>query len=165
MEIKDIVTRLESSSEFEEWAKENKASYLVHVFKMMDELNKYIWQVGYYNRNNTITTFIIEKDDVKIVPEEKIFKPGKEKIKRLDVSKVKIDLEKALEIADKLQKTEYKGNDPLKIIVILQNIESKTLYNITYITQTFNTLNMRVDAGNKKILKKELTPSMQFRAK
>ncbi|MCK4521009.1 MAG: hypothetical protein KAU20_00415, partial [Nanoarchaeota archaeon] len=68
-------------------------------------------------------------------------------------------------IADKLQKTEYKGNDPLKIIVILQNIESKTLYNITYITQTFNTLNMRVDAGNKKILKKELTPLMQFRAK
>lgn len=165
MQIKDIVAKLEAHSEFKEWKKGNKKSYLVHLFKMVDDLNKNIWQVGYYNKDDTITTFIIELDDVKIVPEEKVFKKTKKKVKKLDLSKVSIDIDQALEIAEEFQKTKCKGNEPGKIFLILQDIADNFIYNITYLTKSVNLLNMKIDAKDGNMISYELTPLMQFTGK
>ena len=65
MQVKDKLKFLQDSKEFGEWKKKNKESYLAHVFRMLDEANINIWQFGYYNKDDTITTFILEYEEVK----------------------------------------------------------------------------------------------------
>lgn len=160
MKIKELLKTLEQSKEFKDWKKLNKDSYFVHIFIMSEQGN----QIGYYNpKNNKITSFIIE-EQIKIMPEEEPFKKEKTKIKPLDIEKVKIDYDKALETANNLQKEKFSEHKPVKTIAILQNIENKDLWNITFITQSFNTLNIKVDAATNKIIEHKLTPLMQFKA-
>ena len=165
MQVKEFIEKLENHPEFKEWKKKNQKSYLAHLFKMVDNLNKGIWQIGYYNEDGTITTFIIEDKDIKIIPEQEIFQKKKRKVHKIDLSKVKLDVDKALEIAKDFQTKNLSGNEPTKIMLILQNIADNNIYNITYITKSFNTLNMKIDAITGKIISHEITPMMQFKGK
>jgi hypothetical protein len=165
MIVSATVERLEDHIEFKQWKKDNKTSYLAHVFKLVDQANKDIWQIGYYNLNDTITTFTIDYDDVRIIPEEAVFKKTDKKVRRLDLSKVKIDLDKALSIAEDFQKNNYKMDDPERIIVILQNVAKNIMYNVTYITKVVNLLNMKIDAKTGNMICHEITPLMQFTGK
>jgi len=163
MEIKDVLKRLEGSSEFKEWKKKNKDSFLAHVFKMLDEANKNDWQIGYYNKDDTITTFILTPRGINIAETENIFKRPEAKVKRLEKEKIKIDITKALEKAEKIQTKEYKQEMPFKIITILQRLDIGQVYNITYITQSFKVLNFKIDSSSGKVLKKSLKPIMEFK--
>jgi hypothetical protein len=165
MEVKDIVKKLECSKEFKEWKKDNSSSYLVHVFKMFDKPNENVWQIGYYDKEkDTITTFTIEEGIVTINPESEIFKKEETKVSKLDLSKVRKDLEEVLAIANRFQNEKYSQDKPMKIIVILQNLSIGQVYNVTFVTQTFNTLNMKIDVADGKILKQQLISLMDFRA-
>jgi len=162
MEINSIVEKVENSYIFKKWQKDNKKSYLTHLFKMIDDLNKDAWQVGFYNKDDTITSFVVDNDNISILPEEEIFKKKKSKIQELNLSKVKIDLKNALEIAENFQKKECYGNEPNKIIVVLQSIVNNIIYNITYITKTLNILNLKIDATDGKIISSDLKAMMEF---
>ena len=165
MDVIEILTRLVQEKEFKEWKAENPASYLAHVFKMMDDLNKDDWQIGFYNKDDTMTSFVVTPKSVKKTKSENIFKhPGKS-VEELDEKKVEISMTKALATAEKVQATEYTGEIPFKIICILQNIEGAQVYNITYVTQSFKTLNMRIDAASGKVLSKKLSNLMDYKAK
>lgn len=164
MEITDILDRLEKNKEFKEWKEKNKTSFLVHVFKLLDDANKDDWQVGYYNKDDTITTFIITPDDIKIAETENIFKKPEAKIRKLEKDKIKIDITQALQTAEKIQATEYKQEIPFKIITILQKLDIGQVYNVTYITQSFKALNLKIDSSSGKVLKKTLQPIMEFKA-
>ena len=164
MEIKDVLKRLEQNKEFKEWKKKNKYSFLAHVFKMLDDANIDDWQIGYYNKDDTITTFIITPSDIKIAETENIFKKPEAKIKKLDKEKIKIDITEALQTAEKIQVTEYKAETPFKIITILQTLDIGQVYNITYVTQSFKILNLKIDSSNGKVLKKSLNSIMDFKA-
>ena len=163
MRLKEVVERLEKDSEFKSWKEKNKKSYLAHVFQMMDKPEEF--QIGYYNHDNTVTTFVLEEDDITIHPNQEIFQKEKKKVGKLHFKKVKFDVEKALEIAKEFQQKELEGNDPAKIMIVLQNIANHTIYNVTYITGNFNTLNIKIDADDEKIVSHELTPMLQFRGK
>jgi hypothetical protein len=165
MKAQEIVDKVERNLEFKEWKKSNSKSYLAHIFHMIDSSNTCSWQVGYYNPDDTITTFIVESEEIKIVPEEKVFKKTKKKVKRLDLMEVEIDIDKALEIAENFQKEKCKGNEPAKIILVLQDIAKSNIYNISYITKSINLLNMKIDAKNGNIISYDLTPLMQFTGK
>jgi uncharacterized membrane protein YkoI len=164
MEIKDLIKRLEESKEFKDWKEKNKDSFLAHIFKMLDDANKDDWQIGFYNKDDTMTTFIITPADIKIAETENIFKKPEAKIQKLDLEKVKVDITKSLETAEKIQTTEYKQETPFKIITILQKLDLGQVYNITYVTQTFKVLNFKIDAKNGKVLKKTLQTIMDFKA-
>lgn len=163
MEIINILERLEKNKEFKEWKKKNKDSFLAHVFKMLDDENKDDWQVGYYNKDDTITTFILTPNDIKIADAENIFKRPDAKVQELDKKKIRVDITKALEATEKIQTKEYKQEIPYKIIIILQKLDIGQVYNITYITQSFKILNFKIDCSNCKVLKKTLQPIMEFK--
>lgn len=156
MDIKEAFGKLENDPEFKEWQNSNKKSYLVHFFKIADEQNKDIMQIGYYNPDDTITTFVVEKEDIKIIPEQEVFKKTKQKIKKLDINEIKIGFDKSLEIAEDFQKNNSKENEPAKIMVVIQNISGKAVYNVSYITKTCNALNMKIDASSGKLMSHEL---------
>jgi len=164
MQIKEVIEKLENSEEFKDWQKKNKEDYLVHLFNMYDNQIEGIWQIGYANKNSKVTTFVIG-EEIEIMPDEKVFQEKKSKIKKLDINKIKIDLDKVLEKAEEFQKEKYDGNTPLKTLVVIQNIAGNILYNITYITRAFNTLNMKIDATNNKLISHEITPMLQFKGK
>jgi hypothetical protein len=154
-------TKLETSKLFKEWRKDNPKSYLAHVFRMFDEANEKIWQFGYYNDDNTITTFILE-DDVKEVPHQEIFQKEKHKLEKLDVKKIKLDFSKALAKAQGVHSKKYSKHPIMKKIVILQTLDKKQVYNITFVTQTMHTLNVHVDSSSGKILREELISLMDI---
>ncbi|MBR9699514.1 hypothetical protein GOV09_03615 [Candidatus Woesearchaeota archaeon] len=162
MQVKDKLALLEKDKLFLGWRKDNHNSHLAHVFRMLDEANKNIWQFGYYNEDDTITTFILDNDEVKEIPEQKIFKKDKHKLPELEVSKIKVSLDDAVAKATELHGEKYKQHPIMKTIVILQTIEKKQLYNITFVTETFHTLNVRIDCVTGKVVKEKLASLMEM---
>ncbi len=166
MEIKDVIKKkIEADSEFKEWKNSNKNYYLVHCFKMLDPANRDEWQIGYYNsEKDKMITFIVEKDDIRMVPEKDIFRKEKEKIKEIDLKKVKLSLDKILEMAKDLMKKEYKGEMAMKTIILLQHLDVGQVWNLTFLTSSFKTLNIKIKSDDGKIVKHELTSLLQFEA-
>ncbi|MEM4336561.1 MAG: hypothetical protein QXG86_00980 [Candidatus Woesearchaeota archaeon] len=153
----ELIKKLEACKEFKEYCRDNKDIFLAHFFYMDDEPNKDIVQIGYYNKKTEmIVTFMVEKDKVTKNPEEKVFKEQQEVIMPLEMSKVKIDVEQAFEIADNFQKKKYPEQKPVKRVAILQHLPLGQVWNITYISNSFNTLNIKIDSEKKKIISDKL---------
>jgi hypothetical protein len=162
MIIKEVLDKLYSHFEYKDWKKNNPNSYLSHLFKMIDDKNDDNWQVGFYNNDNTVTTFDIKDDDIEIKENQEIFQKEKKQVHELKLDEVKIDLNQALELAKEFQRKTYNGNEAAKIMVVLQNIANHVIYNVTYITITFNTLNMKISPDTGEVISHEITPMMQF---
>jgi len=156
--IKDQIESVEKSAEF----KKKKNLYLAHVFFMLDEPNKNIVQVGYCTPEQKIVTFVIDGKKITAIPEAMPYKNPKAKIKKLEISKVKVELDEALGAAKELQEKKYAQHKPFKQIVILQNIDEGQVWNITFITQTFNTLNIKISAETGKVVRDELISLVDF---
>ena len=154
MKLKDIIEKLEADSEFAKWKQENPDCFLAHAFMMMDQANANVWQIGFYNpETDKITTFIIEGDDIKISPEAAIFKRPDAKVEKLDVSKVEIGSVEAIETAEKVMEQDYPKAVPMKMFFIIQSLpEHGTVYNITFITHDFKTVNIRISSEDGKVL-------------
>ena len=153
MEFLEALEKLESSSEFKEWKKKNKELYLVHGFTMLgsckeDPMN---WQVGYYDEKEDKITPIEVSGEISIGQPQEVFKKS-DVIKKLDVKKIKIKLGKALEESEKTRLEKYAKEIPIKIFVVLQNLdEDGQVWNITIATNTMNTINAKIDAETGKI--------------
>ena len=119
-------------------------------------------QFGFYNpESDTITSFKLE-EEIKIVEEEKIFRKEKAKIKELKLEEIKINLEQAVKLIEKLIGEKYKGEQKQKAIVILQVLENPT-WNVTYLTKGFNILNVKIDAISGKILSEKIQSAISFK--
>ena len=165
MDLKPALKKVQESPDFKKWHQKNKSTYLSYAFKIPQEMGLNDWQLGFYNRkNDRITTFIIIGDNIKIKPEEEIFKKEDTKVNQIQLERVKLTFDNAIEKADKFQQKNYPKDKSMKTIAILQNIsEFGNVWNITYITEAFNTLNMKIDASNGKILEHNLSSIFSFR--
>ncbi|MFH1641803.1 MAG: hypothetical protein ABIC04_02795 [Nanoarchaeota archaeon] len=164
MQAKEIINRIENDEKFKEWKKENYASSLVHIFKMFDEANKDEWQVGFYNPDDTITTFVLLPEGIKIIPPVEIFKKPDAKVLKLTIEDVKIEMDNALLTAKKFQEKEYPREIATKEMVILQKLELGQVYNVTFVTHAFNTLNIKIDSRSGEVLKHELISLTDLKA-
>ncbi len=160
MKAKKALGTLQNSEEFKEWRKKHPHAFLSHIFCMKDEKSE-DWQIGYHNRDDDMVTAFELKEKVNICPPEKPFKREEYTIKELNMGNVKIAMEKALETAKKIQETKYIGDLPFKTIIILQNIDEGQVYNITYVTMTFKTLNIKIDAATGEVKSHELVSLIQ----
>jgi len=157
------IQTLESSKEFKGFKKQNKDAFLTHVFYMLDEANENAVQIGYYDKaRDRITTFVIEGNSIIKNPEAEVFKEQETLMHPLELSKVKIDMKEAVAIADRLQKEKYKDEIPVKKIAILQNLPVGQVWNITFVTRTFKTLNIKIDAETKKVVFEKLLSIVEF---
>ena len=149
MNVLEAIEKLEKSKEFNDWKKDNKKSYLAHSFRMLDEANKNLWQIGYFNpETNLISVFVVNGEITKN-PDAEVFKEEKKLVNSLDKSKVKIFEDKALENANKILEEKYKGNNVFKTFMILQNLDKHgQIWNITFITDKFQSVNIKIDAEN-----------------
>lgn len=161
--INEALEKLEKNQLYSDYIRKNRHAFLAHVFVLLDEANKDIVQIGYYNEDtDKIVTFVVGKGKVSMTPEAEVFKEQKEQIRKLDIKKVGVSLDEALSIADELQKKKYKEEIPVKKIVILQHLPLGQVWNITYVTATFKTLNIKVNSSTGKVVEDKIVSLVSF---
>lgn len=162
MDFHKALHTLTNNLSFKHWHKEHNNAFLAHGFLMLDEANKDTWQIGFYDeQKQRMTTFLVNGNKVEHTDEQEILQ-GPAPIQKLDPSEIKIEAEKAMEIANKLVKEEYGKEMLLKHFFIIQHAEGSTIYNVTYFTQTFKTINVKIDAEDGKILKHNIQVLAEF---
>jgi len=159
MDVKKAIKKLESSQAFKEYKQDHPDSYMTHIFFMTGNGI----DIGYYTKKNNLMASFNTKDQVTKVVEEQPFQKTEQTIKPLIMNMVHVDMEEALETAVALQKEKYSAEQINKEIIILQELDEIGLvYNITFITETFKTLNIKIDAKNKKIVHDHLVSLISF---
>ncbi|MBD3361388.1 hypothetical protein GF358_01200 [Candidatus Woesearchaeota archaeon] len=162
MDIKKTVEQLKKSNEFKTWQKDHPDFYLAHIFVMKDEANKGTFQIGYYNPSkDKMITFIISSDKIDITGEQEIMK-SKQTIAELDIDKIKILTEHALDIAKKCREEKYSKEIIMKTFFIIQEIEGIPVFNITYLTQGFKTINIKINAIDGTVIKHTIGTIAEF---
>lgn len=165
MDLKPVLKKLEENSNFKSWKQKHKGTYFSYAFKIPQEMNSEEWQIGFYDsKKDKITTFMIKGSSVTIKPEEDIFKKEETNIKEVNLDKIKLTFDNAIAKSDEFQKKNFPKDKTIKTIAILQNIsELGNVWNITYVTETFNTLNMKIDASSGKVIEHNLASIFSFR--
>lgn len=159
--LKEALVELTGSKVYKDWKKNNKECYLSYAFYVVDKEDTN-WKIGYYHsEEDKITSFDIGKK-ITIEPDEEVFKKEKNKVQAIKLDDVKLDLADAVSLANDVQKEEYVNENPIKIIAILQKLEGHQVWNLTFLTQNFNTLNFKIKADTGRILDKRLVSLMQL---
>ena len=162
MEFENIIHKLESRKEFKEWKDKHKHYYLAHAFVMFDEPNKDIWQIGYYDKeSNKVATVILEGEKIAFVPEQEILQ-ATQQITELKPADVKLTVDKALETAKACIKERYPREFLLKSFFIIQHLPEGTVFNITFLTQSFGTVNIKISTIDGKIYKHSMERLANF---
>lgn len=162
MEFESIIQKIESMKEFQEWKGKHKHYYLAHAFVMLDEPNKGIWQIGYYDKeSNKVATVILEGDKVSFVPDQEILQ-ATQHITELKPADVKLTVDKAIEAAKACIKENYPKEMPVKSFFIIQHLDEGTVFNVTFLTQSFKTINIKISTSDGKIFKHSLQALANF---
>lgn len=163
MEFKELIDNLESSPQFKSWQQEHPDSFLAHVFVMSEDPTKEGYQIGYYDeQKDKITSFLIHGNKIEQLPPSEILKDAEHKIQPLHLDQVKFSQEEASKIAKGCRESEYQKHPIMKVFFILQTIDNAPIFNITFFTQDFKTINIKIDANSGKIIKHSLANLASF---
>lgn len=154
-ELKKLVESVEASEEF----KEVKGLYLCSLFSIMEK-DEGSWQVDYYNSKEDKMISFLVNDKIKR-EESKIFKEKEAKVEKLEIDDIKIGLKEAFKSANKLHKDKYNNETINKKIVILQVVK-KPIWNITYLTASFNIINFKIDAVFGEIISDNISSALSL---
>lgn len=162
MDFHKTLSQLHKSKEYKEWKKKHADFYLAHAFVMIDEPNKDIIQIGYYNdKTDRMATFIISPDKISVVPDQEVMK-AEQHISELDSEKIKLTIAEALAVSKKCLDEYYKKEQIMKSFFIIQELEGMPMFNITYLTSGFKAINMKISAADGKIIKHSAGVIAQF---
>jgi len=151
MDIKQYLKKVAESKVYKHFMKQHKDYFLVHCFTMLSEGDKeFKWELGYYSEKTDKLVVFEASPKISMRPEEEAFKP-EGTIKKLEMSKVKTSLSKALKACDELVASKYPGKSITKRIIILQSLD-KQVFNITLVTLSFDILNIKIDASTGEVL-------------
>ncbi len=162
MDLHSTIARLTRHPVFTEWHANNKEYFLAHAFVMLDETNKDVWQIGFYHPGKErMVTFIISPGSVEHTEEQEVLRSEGE-ITQLKPEDVTLSVEDALKDAKACLQEHYRGEIPIKEFFIIQQTEGHTLFNITCITQSFKTINIKIDSTTGKVLKHNIQSLAEF---
>lgn len=162
-DITSEIKRLKSSAEFKAYVKKNPDNYLASCFKMgKDDLELVSWQFDFYSqKSGKITSFRMDKKITMEKDQEVFGKTGHPM--RLGLDDVKMDFHEAMSLMQKLVRQNIPTESVNNKIIILQEIEGKTVWNITLFTSAFNVMNVRIDAKSGDILSQKCESILSFK--
>ena len=165
MELKTTLNKLKNNDIFIKFKKNNKNAYFSYAFKIIGDKDFDGWQFGFYTKDNDkVTTFTVNEEKIEINKEEEVFKKPSMSVNEINLDKIKLSLEEISEKVETFRKKTYPKELQEKIIVILQNLDDfGDIWNMTYITKAFNTLNIKISAENGKILQHKLSSIFDFK--
>jgi len=144
------------SKKFRDWKKDTE-TYLSHFYCQLDPefKQKTPWEIGFYDKKtDKIAVFRIDKE-IELLPEDKAFKK-QGVVDELDLKKVKINSQQALDLFKKTKEEHHSKEVLLNGFLILQNFQKKTLWNISFATKSLSILNVKIDTTNKKVISHQL---------
>ena len=165
LDVKRAIYKLRNHDTFRKWHEKNKGARLVHAFMMLEPGKEAGCDIGFYDFDKKLmTSFLVDNDvkNIQITESKEIFTKDTQQIKPLEEGRIKVRFDKALETASSLQKKKYKMHEPIKEVVILQHLEIGQVWNVTFITRNFQTLNMKIDAETGEILEDRLHEIFSF---
>lgn len=164
MELKAVLEKLEKNDDFVGWKKIHEDSYFSYALKTIDEKAEQPWQFGYFNpKSGKMVTFLMDQDNVEMQPEEEVFKKPEMDVKPIDIKKMSLSFKDIMEKAESFCKEEYPKEIITKKIVILQDLEEfGTIWNLTMISQSFNTINIKLGADKGEVLHHSCENFMNF---
>ena len=162
MTLQKVLDQVEQSPQYTHWKQENPEAYLSSFFKIVEGDDKQWWQVDFYNpKNDTITSFVAEKEVKLSGKDSKIFKKDNAKVTELDISKVAVEPETAIKSAHDLIKGKYAQEEITKEIIILQHV-TNIVWNISCVTKTLKLCNVKVDAQTGDVLEDSIKNLLEF---
>lgn len=157
MDLKKDVEKIMNSKVFKDL---NKKLYLCSCFNVDGK-----WQFAFYNKKEKkITSFFMDKKIKIIGQDSKVFQKDDVILEKLKLDKVKISLDEALRIAEGVKESKIKADKINKKIIILQCIKVP-LWNISFITNSFNLFNIKLNANSGEIISENYEPILNFKAK
>jgi len=164
MELMSTYKKLEISNEFKDWKGKNINSFFSYAFIILGDNVKESWQLGFYNKKiDKITSFNIDEKKIEKQKEEEIFKKSDMKITPIELDKIKLPFEKIMKKIEEFQKKTYPKELVDKKIVILQNLqEYGTVWNVTCVTHSLKTLNIKIRSDDGKIINHGINSLMDF---
>ena len=148
MQPKEIVEKVEKSAPFLLFKETHKNSFLASLFSMFDQNEPERWLVGYVDPSgNKYFTFVLDKGQCDYKDENE----AHENIALLDLEKVHVKLFDAIILARETlaKKT---GEKTTKTIAVLQTLDQKETWNISFMTANFNVFNVKIDAAERNLL-------------
>lgn len=164
--LKALKKDIEETPRFKDWKQNNPDSYFVSAFFIGEDYfpKSNQWQLDFYEPNkDRVVSFVYGADSP--LKEEEIFKKSKDKIPELVLDVIKVDLEKAIDNVEKIKKAKHPGETATKKLFILQVLEGKSVWNITYISSAFNILNIKIDAQSGDVLSESFSSVLSFKDK
>ena len=145
MEFQDIVKELQNTQDYHDWKLDHADAYLAHIFVMLDDANKGLFQIGYYDiSSDTISTFVVGHGEVHLIPDQEVAKTGGV-VDPLDISLVNGSSDEVTSTADDIRKEHYGSIPFIKSFFVIQSLDDTQIYNVTYLTQDFKTINIKLD--------------------
>jgi hypothetical protein len=163
MKLAELFSKLEKSSEFKSFKKQNPQAYFCAAFFVFDYMeDETKMQLDYWIDEGDIETFIIADK----ITQQKAQMVENEKLKEIKKDEIKIDLPEVLEIVKKeAEKQKFSSS---KLIVILQRLKGseQLIWNITGFSG-FNLLRMHLAMDKTFLLneKKSMLDIMKIERK
>lgn len=132
------------------WNKNHPKSYLSHFFCRIDAKCslKSEWETGFFDPvSGKITIFAeLENNSFAIKPADDVFKKEETEIEKLEPGKVKVSLPAAIEYCLAALKKHFSSEVPGDGFLILQTIDSKAVWNFSFITRSLKFVNVKINA-------------------
>jgi hypothetical protein len=152
MKLQPYIEKLNNSSEYKDFQKKYSGAFVVAGFFILDlETGNNVHQVDYYvPSKKKIAAFTLDNE----ITLQLLDLVGEKVPEKLDI-KTKIDLDQLYGILEDEMKNRNLTDDIKKIIVVLQSVEGKKIWNLNCILSGMGILNAHVEDDSRTVLKME----------
>lgn len=156
MDIFKQYTELKENIEFKKFIRDNNDFYLAHI--LVPDNSESV-EFGFFSpKKNKIVVFTT--NPIKKGEEDDVFNEGKT-ITELDMNKIKLNYEDAMQKADELIKKEHSSEQIKKKIILLQHIQ-EPVWNLTFVCVSLNIINIRISAQTSEIIRNDKSSLMNM---
>ena len=144
--LKADLKRLGESDELRQYLASHKGAYFVSAFfiSSFDSKDTTPWVIEYYcPANCKVSTFSFD-GRWGVTGDDSVFQREQKSLEALEIGKVKF-FDGAERAREELGKS-FKGESPLKVIVILGMQDRRPTWNVTVFTKSFKVINFRIDS-------------------
>jgi hypothetical protein len=160
MEIIKLVYGLENSDVFRKWKSLHNDAFLASAFGMTGNEDV---TLNYYDKaKDKMYSFSCKAP---CDAEEQDFVKSSEEILPIRVETLKVAVDEALKKAYNVAEKEYSEQKLLRTIFALQVLGAKQVWNITFLTGDYKTINIRIDSVSGDVIEHSIAKLSEFMGK
>jgi len=161
MKFKELLEKVESSSEFKDFIGKYPDAELCAGFFIMDFLSNDNKETLDYKIGEKVFTFNVKEDKIFVDEDKLVDEPGRPSLVKID-KEINVEVDELKSIVGTRALDEGIGAKINKIIAVLQKYDEKQIWNLTCMLDGLIILNVHVDALNGDVLKFERKSMMDL---